>query len=54
MAFEYWVALTVTSVSALLVWRFLRARGVWDRKRSKDAQNVALIVLGSGGHTMEM
>jgi hypothetical protein len=37
----------------LLIWRSLRTRGI-VQKRSKDAQNTALIVLGSGGHTMEM
>lgn len=38
----------------LLIWRSLRTRGIGVRKRSKDGQNRALIVLGSGGHTMEM
>lgn len=32
----------------------MRIRGIGVKKRSRDAHNVALIVLGSGGHTTEM
>jgi hypothetical protein len=38
----------------LVVWRWFRHYGSLNRNRSKDSQNVALIILGSGGHTMEM
>jgi hypothetical protein len=41
-------------ISILFIWRFLRTKGFLTRKREIGSQNVALIVLGSGGHTMEM
>jgi len=49
-----WLLVIIALLSSLFVWRSLRSRGILNKKRPKDGQNVALIVLGSGGHTMEM
>lgn len=49
-----WLGFVFATILCLVVWRILRGGGIRARKRSRDAQNVALIVLGSGGHTMEM
>lgn len=54
MTLFIWVISSIGVILILFIWRILRTRGLITQKRPKNAQNIALIVLGSGGHTMEM